>query len=354
MEMKELIARLQSFEIPNNAYRCEPISEGYIHASYIIFTGTKPCYVLQKFNTKVFPDPECVYQNFQFASPFLRSTDYTHFDWILTKQGEAFSEDQKKDLWRLLSFVPNSQNLESIESDSQSYQSGFILGTFHRLLSQAKPISLKEPIKNFHNLTFRLDEFEKAKKTGRSERIKKIQPLLADITILSDFLSNKPKANPVRVCHNDTKLSNILFDKDSQEGLCLVDLDTVGPGFFYYDFGDMARTIIGTKSEDDFTEAKPELNLAFLDAMLNGIKDSKLVLGKEETKGLAYGLVLLSFLHGIRALTDYMYGDIYYKVSYPEQNWDRANQLLNFSKLAYDNLKSITQTVNNVLEPQNL
>ncbi|MBT8235176.1 MAG: aminoglycoside phosphotransferase family protein, partial [Bacteroidia bacterium] len=347
-------ALLTSFDIPVDTYQCEPISSGYIHASYIISTGTKPSYVLQKFNIGVFPDPESVYRNFQFASPFLRSTDYTHFDWILTQQGEPFLEDQNKNLWRLLSFVPNSQNLESIESDSQAYQSGLILGTFHRLLSQAKPNSLKEPIEKFHDLKFRLDEFENAKKTGQSERIKKVQPLLADIAILSDFLSNKPKANPVRVCHNDTKLSNIMFDKDSQEGLCLVDLDTVGPGFFYYDFGDMARTLIGTKSEDDFTEVEPELNLTYLNAMLNGIKASKLVLGKEEIKGLAYGLVLLPFLHGIRALTDYMYGDIYYKVSYPEQNWDRANQLLNFSKLGYDNLKSIIQIVNNVLEPQNL
>lgn len=354
MEIKELITLLQAFDIPENTYQCEPISSGYIHSSYRITAGTKPVYVLQMFNTRVFSNPEYVYQNFQFTSPFLNASDYSHFDWILTKKGEPFFEDQENNLWRLLSFVPKSQDLESIESEAQAFECGRILGTFHRLLSDAIPTSLKEPIEKFHNLTFRLNEFEEAKKTGQFERIKKIQPLLANITILSDFLSKRPTANPVRVCHNDTKLSNVLFDRNSQEGLCLVDLDTVGPGYFYYDFGDMARTIIGTKSEADFSKVKPELNLNYLDAMLCGMKASKLVLSNQEIKALAYGLVLLPFLHGIRALTDYMYADIYYKVSYPEQNWDRADQLLNFSKLVHGNLKSITQTVNTVWDHQNL
>ena len=354
MEIKELITLLQSFDIPENMYQCEPISSGYIHSSYKVFVESTPVCVLQKFNTRVFSNPEYVYQNFQFVSPFLRSTAYTHFEWIPTKQGEPFLEDQENNLWRLLGYVPKSLNLESIESEAQAFECGRILGAFHRLVSDANPTSLKEPIEKFHNLTFRLDEFEEAKKTGPSERIKKTQPLLADIAILSDFLSKNPKGNPLRVCHNDTKLSNVMFDRNSQEGLCLVDLDTVGPGFFYYDFGDMARTVIGNKSEDDFTEAKPELNLSYLDAMLSGMKASKLVLSNEEIKALTYGLVLIPFLHGIRALTDYMYADIYYKLSYPEQNLDRAKQLLNFSKLAYNNLKSIIQIVNNVLEPQNL
>jgi len=354
MEIKEFITLLQSFDIPENSYQCEPISSGYIHSSYKVLVESTPVFVFQKFNTRVFSNPEYVYQNFQFASPYLRSTDYTHFEWILTKLGEPFLEDQENNLWRLLSFVPKSQNLESIESEEQAFESGRILGTFHRLLSDANPTSLKEAIEKFHNLTFRLDEFEDAKKTGQSERIKKIQPLLTDITILSDFLSKKPEGNPVRVCHNDTKLSNVLFDRNSQEGLCLVDFDTVGPGYFYYDFGDMARSVIGTNSEDDFSKDEPELNLNYLDAILSGMKASKLVLSNEEIKALTYGLVLLPFIHGVRALTDYMYGDLYYNVSYPEQNWDRANQLLNFSKLVHGNLKSIAHTVNAVWDNQNL
>ena len=339
---------LSSFEIPEKRYSCEPISSGYIHATYRVTSGNTPLYILQKFNASVFPDSETVYQNFLSLSANLISSEYSQYHWIPTKEGTAFIEDQNKDLWRLLSFVPNSHNLESIKLKSQAFECGRVLGIFHRLLSTADPCSFKEPIKDFHDLTFRLHEFENALKTGLSERVQKMHSLIDDINLLAAYLSKKPTSIPIRVCHNDTKLSNILFDKNSQQGLCLVDLDTVGPGFFYYDFGDMARSIIGNKSEDNYTEIRADMNLDLLDAMLCGIKASKLILGKEEIESLSYGLVLLPFLHGIRALTDYVQGDKYYQMSFPDENLQRAINLIEFSKLTFEKRDSIQDRISEV------
>lgn len=346
--MEEHSSLLSSFDIPEKSYSCEPISSGYIHATYGVASGDTSFYILQKFNATVFPEPKTVYHNFQSVSAYLRSADYAHYNWIQTKKGTAFLEDQKKNIWRLLSFVPNSQNLEAIKLDSQAFECGLVLGTFHRLLNTADPGSFKEPIKDFHDLAFRLDEFENAVKTGVSERVQKMQALMDEINLLSAYLSKKPTSIPIRVCHNDTKLSNVLFDNNSQKGLCLVDLDTVGPGFFYYDFGDMARSVIGTKSEDDFSGAKTELNLSILDSMLRGIKTSKVVLSKEEIDSLSYGLVLLPFLHGIRALTDYVQGDKYYQMSFPDENLKRAINLIDFSKLAFEKSDMIKDQIGKV------
>lgn len=346
--MKEHSSLLSSFDIPEKSYSCEPISSGYIHATYRVTSGNTSLYILQKFNASVFPDPETVYQNFQALSPNLRSADYSHYNWIQTKNGKPFLEDQNKDLWRLLSFVPNSQNLEAIQLESQAFECGRVLGNFHRLLSTADPSLFKESIKDFHDLTFRLDELKNALKAGESDRVQKMHPLIEEVNLLSAYLSKKPTSIPIRVCHNDTKLSNILFDKDSQQGLCLVDLDTVGPGFFYYDFGDMARSIIGTKSENNYTEIRADMNLDLLDAMLCGIKASKLILGKEEIASLSYGLVLLPFLHGIRALTDYLQGDKYYQMSFPDENLQRAINLIEFSKLAFEKRDSVQDRISEV------
>lgn len=347
MGSEDLVARLDAFDIPKKAYRAVPVRSGYIHKSFIILVDDTPLYVLQQFNTQVFKDPGSVYENFKTISPFLHSPDYSHYPWILTKNGSAFYHE-KGDAWRLIGYVGQSTTLEKISTDSQAFACGYVLGMFHQLLADVSVKGLKVPMPNFHDLSFRWQELELAMQEGIPERLKKIQPIWDEITDLHRYLSIRPDPKRMRICHNDTKLSNILFHKVTYEALCLVDLDTVMPGYFHYDFGDMARTILGTRTEDDPTRTSTEINFMNLDAMLKGIKASGLVLEKEELEALPYGLALMPFLHSIRALGDYLQGDRYYRVTHPEQNWHRAIQLLTFAKKAQEKTPEIRGRINSI------
>ena len=347
MGSEDLVARLDAFDIPKKAYRAVPVRSGYIHKSFIILVDDTPLYVLQQFNTQVFKDPGSVYENFKTISPFLHSPDYSHYPWILTKNGSAFYHE-KGDAWRLIGYVGQSTTLEKIENESQAYECGRILGTFHQLLTHAPDESIAISMPNFHDLSIRWQELELAMQTGIPDRISKIQSKWDEIKKLYDTLLSIPEQLPLRVCHNDTKLSNVLFHAETHKGLCLVDLDTVMPGYFHYDFGDMARTVIGTRIEDDPTIAETAIKFSYLDAMLSGIKTSGLVLKKEEIRALPYGLVLMPFLHSIRALSDYVQGDLYYRVTHPDQNWQRAMQLLAFAQEAWAEIPEIKKRIHSI------
>ena len=156
-------------------------------------------------------------------------------------------------------------------------------------------------------------------------------------------------ALPVRICHNDTKLNNILFSNYSGKALCLIDLDTLMKGHFLYDFGDAVRTIVNTAPEDEQDHTKITFEKSLFKAFVGGLADNQIALSPIETETLAWGAVLMPFLHGIRALTDFLNGNIYYKVSYENQNLDRCLSLFAFTRKAYDKMDFISKTINEKL-----
>ena len=149
---------------------------------------------------------------------------------------------------------------------------------------------------------------------------------------------------PRRVCHNDAKLSNILFDAGSGKALCLVDLDTLMPGHLIWDFGDAARTVVGPAAEEGPQKAAPQLDPGLFRAYLGGWQESGFAWGAEEGRWLPHGVVLMPTLHGIRALADYLTGDRYYTPAYPGQNLERAANLLGFAQAARATLPGLQQT----------
>lgn len=347
MESKDLVSRLDVFAIPKKAYRSVPIQSGYIHKSYFILLEDTPVYVLQQFNTSIFTDPDSVYENFRTISPYLNAPGYSYYPWFPTYDGSAFYHEDGH-AWRLIGFVGQSITLKKIENEAQAFACGHVLGMFHQLLEEVDVTSLKVPIPYFHDLTYRWQELESAMQKGIPDRLTKIQPLWDEIQGLYHTLSEQDHPIRIRACHNDTKLSNVLFHKETHKGLCLVDLDTVMPGYFHDDFGDMARTVIGSKTEDDPSITSTAINFKYLDAMLRGIKASGLVLEKDELQALPFGLVIMPFIHSIRAMSDYLQGDRYYKVTHPDQNLHRAMQLLAFAQVAREKTAEIRERINTV------
>ncbi|NNE77985.1 MAG: aminoglycoside phosphotransferase family protein, partial [Pricia sp.] len=156
--------------------------------------------------------------------------------------------------------------------------------------------------------------------------------------VLAQLESVKLKDLPIRICHNDTKLNNILFSKKTKKALCLIDLDTLMRGYFLYDFGDAVRTIVNTAPEDEREHHKITFITSLFESFVDGIAANEKFLSKAEIETLHWGAVLMPFLHGIRALTDYLNGNIYYKVAYENQNLDRCLSLFDFTAKALNHI----------------
>ena len=331
METKRIVSLLSHFDISDEEYSFEPSPSGFIHRSGIVSVSGEPRYMLQQFNTTIFDDPEAVFRNFQIVSSYLNDPSYSHFAWIRTRTQDPYHRDEEGQLWRLLSFVQDSTELKEIRSAQEAYSCGKLLGLFHKQVAQGDAKLLKVPLPDFQDIPSRWKELQTAFQTGIPERVSSIQAELIHLDQLKDYAFEEPQGLPLRICHNDTKLSNVLFHKDSHKAICFVDLDTLMPGHLYHDFGDLARCIMSPHSEGTHQIWDQDLNSKFLSALVEGMKESGLLLGQNEIASLTYSLVSMPFLHGIRALADYLLGDQYYKVTHPDQNRFRALNLLGFA-----------------------
>lgn len=349
METDPIVSLLFHFSIPERIYTCRPSSSGFIHSSYMVSCGDQTLFVLQKFNSAIFKDPQEVYSNFKKISRHLTDPSYSHFDWIQTKDHHAFYKDKEGHLWRLLSYVPDSVELKEIKSGQQAYECGKLLGLFHKQLATPSADTFTSTLPDFHDLGVRWQELETALQSGMPDRIDIIKTELKNLRQLKEYALNVPKELPLRVCHNDTKLSNILFHNNTHKGLCFVDLDTVMPGHLYYDFGDLVRTVITPDSEDPGQIKEQSVNTDHLSSLLEGIRVSGFQIPEQEISSLTYGMIAMPFLHGIRALTDYVLGDRYYNVSHPQQNRYRALNLLGLAQACFEKKEDLDRQIRTAL-----
>jgi Ser/Thr protein kinase RdoA (MazF antagonist) len=235
-------------------------------------------------------------------------------------------------MWRMFHYIPNSGTLERTDNPQVSREAGRILGCFHHLASRAPAEKLHTPLPRFHDLDWRTRQLEASVASGLAERIKEAEGELALSRELIAFCRDIPiREFPIRTCHNDTKLSNILFDLQTAKALCLIDLDTLMPGCILYDFGDAARTLLNPLPESSRSGQEIRVALGMFDAFIRGWRESGLPLEPAEWRWLAHGVVLMPTLHGIRALADHLSGDRYYRTAFPGENWVRAGNLLGFA-----------------------
>ena len=201
-------------------------------------------------------------------------------------------------------------------------------------------------LKDFHKLPTRIRQFNEVCKNINTETKRKYSNLINTINILSKrFKIIYSSSLKLRLCHNDSKLNNILFSK-SKKGLYLIDIDTIMPGLILYDFGDTVRTLVNPTSEEETDLSKIKFNKEMFDSFISGFKTALLNIEENERNLLPLSVALMPFMHGLRALIDYLNGNIYYKVNYENQNLDRSQSLFEFTRKALLNQEAITKIIN--------
>lgn len=335
--MEKLNNILNKFQIPDLPYQFETISNGFINDTYLVSNERDPTYILQRINTKVFTNINSLIHNLDLVLPLLKHANYQSITLAKTDSGESFFSDGSGNIWRLMTFIKDSVVFNTTTNPKIAFEAGRIIGLFHKILANFNVELLEDTLPKFHNIAFRYDQFTEILQKAEKERIEVAQKAIIFVEENISMLKNIDVDElPIKVCHNDTKLNNILFSKNN-ESLCLIDLDTIMKGTFLYDFGDAIRTISNTAVEDEKDLSIINFTTELFDAFIEGLAVNGSFLTEEEKKFLPLSVVLMPFLHGIRALTDYLDNNRYYKVTYETQNLDRSFSLFTFAQLAIDN-----------------
>jgi len=328
----------EQFQVPGNFKSAKTLVSGYINQTYMVETiGSQSSdYVLQKLNHQVFPNIPELMNNKVKVTDFLR--DKTAGKQIIlqffqTTEGLYYYQDAEGSYWNLMEYIPNSKVLERTENAQQAEEAGKAFGNFIKLLDDFDAHDLYEVIPNFHRMSFRYRQFDDALKTATEERkqkaaiwIQQVQERREEMQQLERLLEQGEI--PLRVTHNDTKLSNILFNEKDQ-AICIIDLDTLMPGIVHYDFGDSIRTICSYVSEDEPHLDKVGFNMEYYQAYLKGfLGELREKLNEKEIELLPLAAKTITFIMGLRILTDYLNGDVYYNIKYPEHNLHRASNQL--------------------------
>jgi len=311
---------------------------GHINDSYIIRTTAAghPGYFLQWINNYIFRDIEGLMNNISAVTSHLAAklseNDALAFkvlEIIPCTDGKKYYRDAEGQYWRLYTYFSGTHVYDVVENTQIAYEGGKAFGKFMSLLADLPAARLTETIPDFHNIEKRLGNFYHSLATDPANRVKDISAEINFVKQRAEQMLSIPsliKAGrlPLRITHNDTKFNNILFDSHNQ-AVCIVDLDTVMPGSILFDFGDAIRTGANTAIEDEKDLTKVDINLPIYEAYTHGfIKSTRHTLTEVEMNNLAFSARFMTFIIGLRFLTDFVDGDPYFRTLYPEHNLDRA------------------------------
>lgn len=321
------------FDLPGTVVRTGSFGNGHINSTYKIEMSDRQVYTLQKINTYVFRDPVGLMRNIELLMAHISKKiddprGYLHL--IPAKDGKTYAITPENEYWRVYDFVSNSLCVDTPMDNEMFEEAASAFGMFQQMLTDFPVDQLIETIPNFHNTVVRYETFEKAlaeDKMGRADSVKKEiefahqeKPIS---TLYLDALANH--SIPLRVTHNDTKINNVLFDVDTKKALCVIDLDTVMPGVAATDFGDGIRFGANTALEDEQNLDMVYLNIDLFEAFAHGfLRTCRGYLTEPEIDLFAPAAKLITLETGLRFLTDYLMGDVYFQISYPRQNLDRC------------------------------
>lgn len=350
---EQLQELLGCFVIEKQAFSCQPLNIGLINDTFLVCNEEKPLYILQRINHTVFPNVSGLMHNVSGALEALTATDYSEIKLLETTDGAYFTK-ATSGYWRLMSFIADSTTYNTTGEEEIAFEAGRVIGKFHLLLENQDPLEYTDTIPRFHDLPLREQQFKDALASADASKLEIAKDAISFAKSTLGTLGNidldslKP-----RVCHNDTKLNNILFSKQTGKGLCLIDLDTIMKGYFFYDFGDAIRTVVNTAAEDEKQLEQICFKEHLFSAFVAGLASNPSFLSKAELESAPMGAVFMPFIHGLRALTDYLENNRYYKVSYENQNLDRCISLFDFSKKALDKIPFMERELKRLF-PENL
>lgn len=339
----------------------ELLSGGHINTTYRVCffrDGEIKDYILQKINTYVFTDPIAVMENISSVTEFIRAKikqkqttakrNVLHYS--RTAEGEYYTRTDDGGFWRCYRYINDSVCFEQTDDLKMIEESGIAFGKFQLYLADYPVEKLHIVIPHFHNTCWRYDNFRKAMEEDAAGRLQSVVQDVADYLALEStatipYKRQKAGILPLRVTHNDTKISNVLFDAKTHRHLSVIDLDTVMPGLVAFDFGDAIRVAGSTCGEDERDLSKVKIDLDKFEAFARGFVTAvRGAITEAEKDSLALGAVAMTVECGVRFLTDYLDGDKYFKIHYPDQNLARARCHLTLARdmiIRLDEMKAI-------------
>lgn len=347
---------LTAFGLNEDNDKAEPFGSGLINHTWKIKNGNNT-FILQRINDKIFKDPVAIAYNVAITARYLQQ-QYPEYLFVMPVKSiykEDIFFDDEHGYFRLSPFVENSHTIDVVKQPQEAYEAAAQFGKFTKLLAGFDATKLKITLPDFHNLTLRYQQFQQALLQGNVNRIQQskelIQAIIGNKSILDVY--EKIKLNPhfkIRVAHHDTKISNVLFD-DNNKGLCVIDLDTLMPGYFISDVGDMLRTYLSPVSEEEKDFSKIEIRDNYFSAIAEGyIGQLKIELSIEEKNHFVYAGKFMIYMQAIRFLTDYINNDIYYGAKYEGHNFVRAGNQLTLLQKLIDKENKLQQVVTKALD----
>lgn len=323
---------LEQFCLDAPVVSCERYGCGHINETYLVVTESGRRYILQKISNRAFPDVAGLQENIAAVTRFLHSRNpdpNSALTLIETHEGKTWYHHGENSDWRVYDFIENSICLQAPESPEDFYQSAIAFGTFQQQLGEFPAASLHETIRNFHNTPDRYRLFREALEKDAVQRAKGVRPeiefALAHEEIGGQLTRMLQSGElPLRVTHNDTKLNNVMLCSETRTPLCVIDLDTTMPGLSAYDFGDSIRFGAATAAEDEKDLSKVSMSLDLFRTFTKGFLRACPGLTERERQALPLGALTMTLECGVRFLTDYLVGDQYFGIHYPEHNLDRC------------------------------
>ena len=335
-----------------------PYGTGHINDTYKVETD-RHTLIVQRVNTSIFRQPEELMENFVKVTSHIAGklkggacADKTLAP-LFNAEGKPWFRDAEGNFWRCYIYVDKARTYDIIENDTQAFEAAAAFGRFQNYLADM-PGRLFETIPNFHHTVSRLNDLKAAiaaDKVGRLKEVgREVDFVMAREKDCGLLLDLQAKGEIVeRTTHNDTKLNNVLISEETGKGICVIDLDTVMPGLPHYDFGDMVRTGTSPAAEDEKDLTKVRMRFEMFEALLRGyLSAAGQFLNPLEKSLLPFSGKLITMEIGIRFLTDYLSGDVYFKVKRPGHNLDRCRtqfKLVSSIEEQFDAMRKLTDSL---------
>lgn len=343
------LSRIADSFLPPLDWKSEPIRGGLINRSWKLSHPAGGNWLLQQINTRVFPKPEAVQQNYQLVLQCLKEarSAYRLPQLIPCRDGRLFLQLPDHSCWRMFEWVDHAVSYPEVADPEQSWMVARCFGRFAKDLQQAPVERFQSVLPGFHDLTLRLKQLDQAIAQNRAGRLEQCIPLLEALEPYRQlekryrYFCEHPASFRQYVLHHDTKISNILFHDQTGAVITPVDIDTTMPGFFFSDLGDMVRTLAPSVAEDHAEPEALEIRALHYEALREGyLEQVHGLFTREESDQLDYSGMILSYMQCIRFLTDYLDGDRYYAIQLPGDNFRKARNQFNLLQRLEDFLES--------------
>jgi Ser/Thr protein kinase RdoA (MazF antagonist) len=326
---------LHAFGLTSSAV-VKPIGSGHINKTFLVEDKNK--YVLQRININVFTKPEIIANNNRIAADFLSThhPEYLFLTALRDRHGNDLVYAEDGFPWRLYPLIDNTFTVDVLTSTEEAYEAAVGFARLAKNLNDVDIKLFKPTLERFQDLGWRYEQFEEALANARPEilaqAIEQVEQAKSFHFLVDEYQSLIASGSlKERVTHNDTKINNILFDQISHKAVCVIDLDTLMPGYFIYDLGDMVRTCVSPVSEEEKDTSKIAFRREMYDALVSGyLSEMRSMMSEEELKAIPFAGKMMVYIMALRFLADFLRGNTYYHINYADQNLVRARNQLTF------------------------